>query len=305
VFQEDPKFEQVVRTVQVKDDVSTIESGVKIQPLHGAKFIHLSYYRIVDLTNPKFSGVAMVMSKIHNVSMFFSMVSKRRCQKIKNKMWEKEKDTLNQAESAAYINFGGKKCMGIHRTYVCYGHLNDPLGTDLGQYSLLHNTPDDVKKSVNGGIGDIVSFIESASRSVLYSLQSSITFLDVKDKYRIPDMYAHKHLDKDTSTRGFVTQFCVGVDYWSSIHIDNNFYYTTLSCLSENIDDNYILFYFVFPSYRIAVPMRSGDVVYFNPLIYHYYTDPMKHGVKKISCYVSAKTCNTQIALTHGNGETL
>jgi hypothetical protein len=26
-------------------------------------------------------------------------------------------------------------------------------------------------------------------------------------------MYDHKHLDKDTSTRGFATQFCVGVDY--------------------------------------------------------------------------------------------
>jgi hypothetical protein len=83
---------------------------------------------------------------------------------------------------------------------VCYGHRKDPLGTKLGQYSLLPNTPDDVKKSVNDGIGDIVSFLEPASRSVFYSLQSSITFLDVKNKYRIPGMYAHKDLDKETST---------------------------------------------------------------------------------------------------------
>jgi hypothetical protein len=137
---------------------------------------------------------------------------------------------------------------------------------------------------------------------VLYSLQSSITFFDVKDKYRNPDMYAHKHLDKDTSTRGVSTQFCVGVDYWSSIHIDNNFYCTNLSCLSKNTDDNSILFYFVCPSYRVAVPMHYGDVVCSNPLIYHCCTDPTKHGVKTFSCYVSAKTCNTQISLTHGNG---
>jgi hypothetical protein len=50
--------------------------------------------------------------------------------------------------------------------------------------------------------------------------------------------------------------------YWSSIHINTDFYYTTLSCLSENTDDNSILFYFVFPFYRVAVPMRSGDVVF-------------------------------------------
>jgi ectoine hydroxylase-related dioxygenase (phytanoyl-CoA dioxygenase family) len=157
-------------------------------------------------------------------------------------------------------------------------------------------------KKLNDGIGDIVSFLESALRSFLYSLQSSITFLDVKDKYRIPDMYAHKDLDKETSTRGFDTQLCVGVDYWSSIHIDNDFYYNNLS---DNMDDNSILFYFVFPSYRVAVPMRSGDVVCFNPLIYHCCTDPTTHGVKNFSCYVSAKTCNTQIAVTHGNAERL
>jgi hypothetical protein len=50
------------------------------------------------------------------------------------KMWEKAKDTLNQAESAAYMNFRGKKYMGTNRTYVCYGHRKDPLEKKLGQY---------------------------------------------------------------------------------------------------------------------------------------------------------------------------
>jgi hypothetical protein len=155
----------------------------------------------------------MGMVKIQNVSMLFSMVSKRRCQQTNTKMWEKAKDTLNQTELEAYINVRGKKCMGTHTTYVCYGHCKDPLRTNLGQYSLLPNTPDEVKKSVNDGIGDIVSFLDSAPRSVLYPLQSSINFIDVKDKYRITDIYDHRHLEKDTFTRGFATQFCVGVDY--------------------------------------------------------------------------------------------
>jgi hypothetical protein len=166
--------------VQVKYDVSTIETGVKIQLLHGAKFIHLADYSIVEITNPTYSGVAMGMSKIQNVSMLFCMVSKRICHQINKKMCEKAKDDLNQAESAAYISVRGKKCMGTNTTYVCCGHHKDTLGTKLGQYSLFPNTPDEVKKSVNDGIGDIVSFLESASRSVLYSLQSSITFPGVK-----------------------------------------------------------------------------------------------------------------------------
>jgi hypothetical protein len=47
------------------------------------------------------------------------------------KMWEKAKDTLNQAESAAYINIQGHNCMGTNITYVCYGHRKDPLGKSL------------------------------------------------------------------------------------------------------------------------------------------------------------------------------
>jgi hypothetical protein len=124
----------------------------------------------MEITNPTYSGVAMGMSKIQNVSMLLSVVSKRRCQQINRKMSEKAKDTLSQAELAAYINVQGKKCMGKNTTHVCYSHHKYPLGTRLGQYSLLPNTPDDVKKSVNDSIGDIVSFLESASRSVLYSL---------------------------------------------------------------------------------------------------------------------------------------
>jgi hypothetical protein len=85
VFHEDPEFELAKRTVQVKDNVSTIQSGVKIQPLHGAEFIKLSDYNIIEITNRTYSGVAMGMSKIQNVSMLFSTVSKRICQQINKK----------------------------------------------------------------------------------------------------------------------------------------------------------------------------------------------------------------------------
>jgi hypothetical protein len=101
VFQEDPQFELAGHIVQVKDDISTIKTGVNIEPLHGAKLIHLLDYSIVEITNPTYSGVAMGTSKNQNVSMLFSMVSKIICQQINNKMWEKAKDTLPQAQSAA------------------------------------------------------------------------------------------------------------------------------------------------------------------------------------------------------------
>jgi hypothetical protein len=122
VFQEDPQYEWAGRAVQVKDEVSTIETGVIIEPLHGAKFIHLLDYIIIEITNPTHSGVAMGMSKNQNISMLFSMVSKRRCQQINKKKWEKAKDTLNQAQLAAFIHVQGKTYMGTNTAYVCYGH---------------------------------------------------------------------------------------------------------------------------------------------------------------------------------------
>ena len=243
------------------------------------------------------------MSKETNVAMLFSKVNRRRCQEINKKTWDKAKETLDLAQSVSYTNVRGKKCRGTHSTYVCFGHRKDPLGKTLGRYSLLPNTPDTVKKQVNDSIGDLVILLEAASRSVLYCLQSTRMFLNVKDKYKIPDVFDHRNLDDKSSElrRGFATQFCVGVNYWSSVHIDNDCYYTTMSCLSEEDNDTSILFYFVFPSYKVAVAMRSGDVLCFNPLVYHCCTNPVKLGVRIFSCYVSSKTCNTQIAVSHAN----
>jgi hypothetical protein len=132
VFQEDPQFELAVCTVQVKDNISTIETCVKIRPFRGAKFIHFSDYSIMEITNPTYYGVATGMRKNQNVSMLFNMVSKRRCPQINNKMWEKAKDTLNQAESAAYIN------VQIIReeprgSWTRTGNLTSKLGLDRGE----------------------------------------------------------------------------------------------------------------------------------------------------------------------------
>jgi hypothetical protein len=109
------------------------------------------------------------------------------------------------------------------------------------------------------------------------------------------EMFDHKNFDKKTARGGHATHFSVGVNYWYSVHIDKEFYNTTLSCLSADMNDKSILFYLRFLSYGFAVPMNSGYVVCFNPLIYYCCTDPVRSGVRIFSCYVSAKTCNTQI----------
>jgi hypothetical protein len=111
------------------------------------------------------------------------------------KVWNKARETIDFAKSVAYTNVRGKECHDNHSTYVCYGHHNDPLVTALGHYSLLPNTPYDIQKQVHEEIGNIVVALEDTLRSVLYSIQSSNIFLDVNDKYQIPEVFDHTHLD--------------------------------------------------------------------------------------------------------------
>jgi hypothetical protein len=82
VFQEDPKFYLAGDILQVRDDIYQIETGVKMEPLDGAKFVYLSDYIILELNHPTYSDVVM--------GTLFS------------KMWDMAKETLNLAQSASY-----------------------------------------------------------------------------------------------------------------------------------------------------------------------------------------------------------
>jgi hypothetical protein len=80
---------------------------------------------VLELNHPTYSGVAMGTIKEEKVAMLFSKVSKvskRRCKQINNKMWDKVKETLDLAQSAAYTNIRGKTCVRTNSTYVGYGH---------------------------------------------------------------------------------------------------------------------------------------------------------------------------------------
>jgi hypothetical protein len=97
----------------------------------------------------------------------------------------------------------------------------------------------------------------------LRSLISSDQFKDVQDKYQLPTAF------DSTDAYATATAFAVGCNYWSAIHVDDDYYYTSLSCVSEKVNDKSILFYFCFPTYGMDVPMYSGSLIYFNPHLHH------------------------------------
>ena len=70
-------------------------------------------------------------------------------------------------------------------------------------------------------------------------------------------------------SNGFFTGIALATEYWSPLHVDNDLFYTLLSCycpsmkLKNSFKEN-ILFYFCFPSIGFAAPMRTTDVLLFN-----------------------------------------
>ena len=91
--------------------------------------------------------------------------------------------------------------------------------------------------------------------------------------------------------------------YWSKVHIDDDYFFTYLSVLSSH-DSQYddVLYYFCFPRYRIKIPLRTGDVLVFNPLDPHSCTNSKYDDAYIFSAYSSKKTVVTR-ALGLGLGE--
>ncbi len=95
------------------------------------------------------------------------------------------------------------------------------------------------------------------------------------------------------------TAFSIGSNYWSKAHRDCDFYFTTLSVLSPTDEQHdAIVYYFAFPEYKIAIPMRSGEIILFNPEKTHSCTNPRFEGSYIFSAYVASKTVPTQATAT-------
>jgi hypothetical protein len=110
----------------------------------------------------------------------------------------------------------------------------------------------------------------------------------LQDKYQLPTAF---HSEE---THAKAAAFAVGSEYWSAIRVDDDYYYTYLSRVSDNVNDRSMFFLLFLPTYGMVFPMYSGSVMCFNPHLPHGTTEPTDKGVRLFSAYISGKTCNTQ-----------
>lgn len=126
--------------------------------------------------------------------------------------------------------------------------------------------------------------METAADCLTNTTNEKQGFLSIKEALDLPTV----------ADRCCSTQFSVGYNYWSKVHSDDDYFFTHLSCIAEDSQHhNDILYYFVYPEYKLMVPLKSGDLIVFNPTEKHSCSNPQHPGAYIFSAYVSTKTVMT------------
>ena len=173
----------------------------------------------------------------------------------------------------------GQKCGGENTAYKIFGTRKNPLDSGVGEYAFKPNTDNEKQRQLIKQAQNIVKRLEKAAQVI------SKPLLEEKSVIKTISQWIKQGIGE------FATALSVGKGYHSICHVDNDFYYTVLTVAAPSKEfDEEIIYYFCFPEYSVKVPLKSGDILVFNPQILHSCSNPKMKGSFIMSAYVSAKT---------------
>jgi hypothetical protein len=180
---------------------------------------------------------------------------------------------------------------GVMQQYVCQGTRKNPLDSGFGEYAFNAGVSEDVQSSIKRGICRLVGEMEEKAMAEMSAANFNNCagydeFFKMQDIFDWPSVYEW----------GIATQFAMSKRYCSRVHTDADYFQTTLMVYDAKAPPDEVLYYFCFPTYKFAIPMKSGDIIVFNPLVPHCASNPSRVTALIYSCYVSKKTCNTVVA---------
>eukprot|EP00536_Pseudo-nitzschia_multiseries_P019599 jgi/Psemu1/61749/gm1.61749_g len=162
----------------------------------------------------------------------------------------------------------GTKCDSVNNGYAIIGMRPNRLKSGNGVYD-LQQTALHIVKEMQLCLSPMVKFVNRET-TVLNEVVSCTTL----------NAIGHHAM-----------AFSIGKDYHSKSHIDANMFYTRLTVIApKHVSDDEVIYYFVFPSYQVKVPLRSGDTLLFNPSVYHSCLNPKYEGCYIMSACVSQRT---------------
>ena len=136
---------------------------------------------------------------------------------------------------------------------------------------------------MNQQVNALVGMMEQPAAVITHGFNEYSHYSLVQDQLELPTV--------SNEDAAMATQFSIGENYWSQVHIDDDYYFTTLSVLSTDQQHHgEVIYYFCFPEYGIKIPLKSGEILIFNPLIYHSCSNPKYENSYIFSAYVAKKT---------------
>jgi hypothetical protein len=181
----------------------------------------------------------------------------------------------------------GKTKQGKTQSYLCFGFRKDPLSSFVGRYIFVKGTDANLQNKLNNDIEKLVRKLEVISSQFFQDTTIMEKFQNLRKLWNVPTIV----------TDGVCTQFSIGYNYWSPMHVDHDYFYTTITCCCRDvICKKTVIYNFCFPEYGITIPMFNGSVFVFDPSIMHCCSNPLIPNAYIMSCYVSQKTVNSQIA---------
>jgi hypothetical protein len=157
----------------------------------------------------------------------------------------------------------------------------------LGHYAFKTNVPNNIALKVEERVSELAETMESTAMHFVVHRKE-----EYKSFQRVQSILDITAISK--SSEGLPTQLSIGVNYWSISHRDADIFFPFLSCLSGDHElHGETVYYFCFPEHKIAIPLKSRDVIVFNSFASHCYSDCQNVNSFIWSAYVSEKTVMT------------
>jgi hypothetical protein len=250
----------------------------------------VSEMEIIDDTDEKHKNKSIIFVTTDGRVVAYKL-SRRERGRITLKKWRNHVKALRLALEVQRNNPRGIRRAGLYAKYVLFGFRREGNSKRVSKYVAKKGAKECKIADASTGLQNLVSDLEDTGLNLVSHLEISVQN-KLREEYEMGKVMINGY-------RGRFSQMAIATNYWSPLHVDDDFFRTLLSCYDESKmttkKKEDILFYFVFPSLNIAIPMRSTDILVFDAKFPHCASNYRSEDSMIFSCFTSAKTGNAHM----------
>ena len=222
--------------------------------------------------------------------------------KISLVRWKKHLVALRNLFKTHPNNPRGLRRLGAFGNYVLFGWRRDANSPNVKKYVPKKSAKEQLVKLVDCGLKDLMHDLEMNGLNIIPDYDLSVQNM-LREDDEMGDVFVN-------GMEGRFSQMAAATNYWSPLHIDDDLFWTLLTCCGESKlvwnkesrkmgVSNDIICYFVFPSIGekgIAIAMRATDMLVFDSKFPHCASNILSEDAILLSCFTASKTSNAHLA---------